>query len=481
MDIRNLLMLFCISLFFYQCTPKVAETVVDPKPTEPAVTQTAEEELSPCKSWVGSKDREEAMTAHVLYRDQIKLKNFKEAFELWQVAFELAPAADGKRNYHFTDGIRIYEHFYKEATTDEEKKKNLDKVMELYDKLGECYGEMGYVYGKKGFDYFYTYPTLISDMEKFELFKKSIDIDGEKANYFILNPFTALLVNLLVEEKITVEEGQKYAGKIKAALAYGLENCEGTKGCEPWNIVNEYTPQRLEQLEGIKNFYDCDYFKDKYYAEFEADPTNCEVISTTRGRLKWAGCADSDPKVMAVKTANDTHCRVLVQVEDGPLRKAKNALDQGDYSNAISFYEEFVNGTDDGEKKAKFNLRIAKIYYVHLKKYSQARQYARKALETRPNWGDPYILIGTLYASSGPLCGPGRGWDSQVVCWPAIDKWQKAKSVDPSVAAQANKLINRYSQYMPEQQDGFMRSISAGSSYKVPCWIQETTKVRWKK
>jgi len=88
------------------------------------------------------------------------------------------------------------------------------------------------------------------------------------------------------------------------------------------------------------------------------------------------------------------------------------------------------------------------------------------------------MLIGTLYASSGPLCGPGTGWDSQVVTWPAIDKWQKAKSVDPSVAGEANKLIARYRQYMPAKGDIFQRSLTEGASFRVRCWIQETTTIR---
>ena len=88
-------------------------------------------------------------------------------------------------------------------------------------------------------------------------------------------------------------------------------------------------------------------------------------------------------------------------------------------------------------------------------------------------------MIGKLYASSGPLCGPGTGFDSQVVCWPAIDKWNEAKRVDPSVATEANNLIGRYAKYMPSKADIFSRpDIKEGSTFKVKCWIQETTKVR---
>jgi len=49
---------------------------------------------------------------------------------------------------------------------------------------------------------------------------------------------------------------------------------------------------------------------------------------------------------------------------------------------------------------------------------------------------------------------------------------------DPSVAEEADKWINRYRQYMPKKEDIFFRQITAGSRFRVPCWIQENTIVR---
>ena len=128
--------------------------------------------------------------------------------------------------------------------------------------------------------------------------------------------------------------------------------------------------------------------------------------------------------------------------------------------------------------KAKYNLLIAKIYYGDLKNFSKSRSKALEAASQKSNWGEPYILIGKLYASSGTLCGPGTGWDSQIVTWPAIDKFEYAKKIDPSVTTEANKWINRYWQYMPKKEDLFFRSLTAGSSFKVRCWINETTTIR---
>ena len=76
------------------------------------------------------------------------------------------------------------------------------------------------------------------------------------------------------------------------------------------------------------------------------------------------------------------------------------------------------------------------------------------------------------------MCGPGTGWDSQIVVWPAIDKWNYAKKIDPSVSGEANKLIGQYARFMPSKEDLFFRSLESGQAFRVGCWIQENTKIR---
>jgi tetratricopeptide (TPR) repeat protein len=162
----------------------------------------------------------------------------------------------------------------------------------------------------------------------------------------------------------------------------------------------------------------------------------------------------------------------------GSLACGRDALNEGRYQDAIACYKEYVATAQDPAKRAKYNLRIAKIYYGHIKNFSRSREYARLALNDQPDLGEAYLLIGKLYASSGPLCGPGRGWDSQIVTWPAIDMFTKAVQVDRSVASEANRLIREYSRYMPSVEDIFQRQLSEGQTFFVPCWIQESTIIR---
>jgi hypothetical protein len=56
--------------------------------------------------------------------------------------------------------------------------------------------------------------------------------------------------------------------------------------------------------------------------------------------------------------------------------------------------------------------------------------------------------------------------------------WNRAKSVDPASAAEANRWINRYAQYMPTREDVFLRNLKTGDRFYIGCWIQEYTTIR---
>ncbi len=455
------------------CSPKVVTSTLPDKEDLPKKMDA--EKIGPCANWFETGHQDEAETEHVIYRDHMRAKRYKEALPHWKKAFELAPMADGNRNTHYEDGIVIYNHFLQKAEDTEEKKEYLKKIMKLYDDLGKCDAKFN-PEGRKGFDYFYKYRDFVDDEEIYRLFKASIDKYDIKTDYFVLNPFSALLIQMFVEEKVDLKEAQHYAGKIKEILEHGLATCKNEKECEPWNIINEYAPLRLEEFEGVDGFYDCNYYKEKYYTEFLDNPDDCDVIRTVLARFKWGGCSDEDEKLVEIRNALKEKC--VVATEPGPLRQAYDAYQDGKYQEAVTKFLEYVEKTDDPEKKAKYLLIVAKLYYGNLRNFSLSRKYALEAASHKSNWGEPYLLIGKLYASSGPLCGPGRGFDSQRVVWAAIDKFQYAKRIDPEAAEEANQWIRKYAQYMPKKEDLHMMQLSEGSTYTIPCWINEKTIVR---
>ncbi len=486
---RCLLFISLLSLTVWACTPKVAEETTkteEEKPKTETPKPKPQEGISPCPNWNDAPNKEQLTTDYVLCRDEIKKENYDAAYTLWKRVYDVAPAADGRRNTIYTWGLAIYNDKYKKATDPTEKKAHVDFIMKLYDEMNECYPkDKGFIYGRKAFDLYYNYPDMATQQEKYDLFKKSLDTDGVKSQAFVLNPFTDLLIRQYNDKAISIEEARKYDQLIKDVLANGLAKSKG-QTLENFQIVESYAPMRLEEFEAEKGFYDCDYYKNKYLANYEENRSDCDVLIDVYSTLRWGGCSEADAKLQEINNAYGSSCREDEPAPDpkdprpttGP--SCKDLLRAGQYVEAVKCMEERYNKTSNTEYKAKYAYSMASIYYGKLKKFSTARNWANKAAENKPGWGKPYKLIGDMYASSGPLCGPGRGWESQVVVWVAMDMWYKAKK-DPSVAAAAQKSINKYSQYLPEKQDGFMRGVKEGDSYKVPCWIQRTTKVRFKK
>ncbi len=472
--IHLILLLIAASGVWQHCTPKTgektqAEEVSQTQPSQPV----QEENLSPCPKFSDAPNPDEALENYVLYRDFIKAGEWDKAYAYWQKVYPVAPAADGKRNTVLADGIRFMEHFYAQSGGQDDS--YVDRIFELYDQIDRCYPEGGYIAARKAFDLYYKYPDRASQMEKYQLFKKALDTDGLDAPDFALNPFTSLLVELYFEDKIPMAEARTYQQQVRDILAKGLAECESGVDCERWKIVEEYAPNRLQAFESVKGFYDCDYYMERYYPEFLADSADCDNVRTVYSRLTWGQCPKDDPRFARLVRIGNENC---APAGSRLAREAYECLKQADYDCAIARFEEAAAETDDPEKKGNYLLLVAKIYQAHKINFPRSREFALQAAEARPDWGEPYIHIGRLYASSGPLCGPGRGWDSQVVVWPALDMWNKAKSIDPSVAAEANKWIGQYSQYMPKKEDVFQRLKKVGESYFVGCWIQRSTHIR---
>ena len=102
---------------------------------------------------------------------------------------------------------------------------------------------------------------------------------------------------------------------------------------------------------------------------------------------------------------------------------------------------------------------------------------AREAAALNPEWGEPYLFMGDLYAMSAKDCGD-NDLTKKVAYWAAVDKYYRAKQVDPELTEVANKRINTYKAYFPPLEVMFFYNINEGDDYKVECWINENTKAR---
>ncbi|MBP6540020.1 MAG: hypothetical protein KA234_06795, partial [Saprospiraceae bacterium] len=251
------------SMFFgyFACAPKVATVVKTEEPTKTDTIPVKQGPVSPCATFadLSGYDRERAETAFVLYKDFMKLNKYDEALKHWKLAYSLAPGSNGRVKYHFEDGANIYKKLFESATDSIQKQRYVDTIMMIYDKKKECFGDEAYINGLKGFDYYYYYQQYTTMDNIFGLLKSNFDVKGKNADYFVINPFTKMVYDRVVDGRLNIEDGRKYADLIFKAIENGKATCKG-KACESWEVIDEYAPVRLEALEGIDNFYDCNYY-----------------------------------------------------------------------------------------------------------------------------------------------------------------------------------------------------------------------------
>jgi len=147
-----------------------------------------------------------------------------------------------------------------------------------------------------------------------------------------------------------------------------------------------------------------------------------------------------------------------------------------EYAGVIEYLKDDAGNLDNDRDRVRAYLLLARAY-MQVSKYREGREAALEALKINPNEGLAYILIGTMYASSARSCADAQ-FGERAVYWAAVDKFRRAKEVDPNRTQLADELISTYARLFPSGDDLFFQGIAAGSSYRVGCWIQENTTVR---
>jgi len=397
-----------------------------------------------------------------LYGEYYKQKAYADALPYWRYIFFNAPKASLNT---YIKGAKMYKALAKEATG-ELKESYRDTLYAIYEVRLACYGESSKVLKSKAFDWYNCRKT---GNEKFvmDLFAKAnaaFEKEEKVAPASLLTYWVDVAIRAdktakAISSDEVMELYEKVSGIIDAQLP-------GEKGGEYKGSQNKI----IEKLDKM-GYLNCENIIPMTEEMFRANPDDANTIKKAYKALKSGSCTDS-PLFIEVATKMTT-VQPSVALYKFLAVKAKKS---GDNTGSINYLNKAIELSSDDSEKEGILLQLAGRYYSK-GNYSKTREYANKVLEINPNSGKAYITIGRTYASSGKICGTGTDFKSHSVTWVAIDVWNKAKSVDSSVAAEAQKLINKYSQYMPSKNELFMHGIKIGSKYTVAC-LGRTTTVR---
>ncbi|MEL6276075.1 MAG: hypothetical protein AAFU03_13325, partial [Bacteroidota bacterium] len=442
-----------------------------------------------CTNWKNSPQMEEAENAHVNYRNFIKGKShedlmamsqedFDAAFTNWKKAYDIAPAADGGRPFHYRDGRKFYRVLHAKESDATKKAELANRLIAFYDEELECYakGAESFLYGRKGYDQFYL---IGYSMDALNSLVKAIEKGGNDTEYTVLVPAGELLKYLFTSGQLD---------KARAREIYDM-----AVGMADHNISNNETYGTYYQA-GLDNLlasvseiedeiFDCAYFKEDLLPKYEENKDSIDIVRYILNKLKEQGCEESDADVSRVQTQYDKlYASRAAEYEAerrrlNPAYDASLLIDEGDFAGAVKRYQEAVDKESDNAKKAGYYYQMATIQSGKLGQNGAARTNANKAIQLNSAFGKPYLLLGDIYSRMGRNCGDA--WQQRLAVLAAIDKYRQAKSVDAEVSRDANRRISSYSSSLPLREDGFSRGVNPGDRVKVGCGIGETVTVRF--
>jgi tetratricopeptide (TPR) repeat protein len=406
-----------------------------------------------------------------LMQTSAKAEAYDSALKPWMDVYENCPASS-KNIYIY--GPRIFKALYGTATDAAKKKEYLDKTLEIYDTRLKYFGEddaRGTILAYKVYDY--------------------MELMGEKTDQSVVYQWLGEAIN---EMKGNMSPLDAYSYYMVASLSQYLnDNSKKDQYLKDYFAVVGYVDLAIAQAKSANDQANADYLgmvKDgivkgfvnsgagdcktltEYYADqVEPNKANKEFLNEVINALGSVGCSETD----LYFTASE-YLYHLEPSAGAAIGLANKSLRDKDYETALKYYEQAAELETDKSKASDYMMQLAGIF-SNQRNFAKAREAANDALNYNPANGEAYILIAQLYASSANniFSEPEK---AGLVYLAAVDKLQKARAVDPSVAAKANSLINRYSAAFMDTETAFMMGFKAGESVFIPGWIGENTTIR---
>ena len=387
----------------------------------------------------------------------------------WRRVFLNCP---GYKERTLTDGVKIVNNVLIKGTKDAAlKEKYIDTLVMVYDARVQYFpqtkngNQVGNIKGRLGLDLM-AYPSRLE--QSYMALKAAIDLDGNNSAYNFIDGYFMQTINMAkagkVDESLIIEEYSRLMDIVEFNI-----NRYTTEGNE--KLLGNFT-QTKNNLEGaVQPYANCEDLVRIYQKKFDAEPDNVELLNKIATVLSSRNCDKSD---LYLAVAIKLH-KLNPSPESAYFIGKRYLVDQA-YGKAVSYLNEATKSTDKQSAQQAYKY----LAQIMLKEgnWEQGRTYARKAIELDKTDGEPYMIIGYLYASSGKDCNLNP-LHQKAVYWAAVDKFQKAKEVDPSMASKANEMIREYSKLFPTSEDAFFYNVFEGDEYQVECWINEKTKARF--
>lgn len=403
--------------------------------------------------------RRECLKQTSFYQGFYKQKNYRDALRGWAIVYNICPMSSENI---FIRGIRMIKMQLDTIKQDSLKQVMLDSLMRIYDKRVECYGKAAKNLTQKALDLYSYNSDRVEEVEQILQKVKELDLAQMDPQAMVL--LMQCNIRLYGEKKRSAEEVitlySDLSSSVAKQLAASPEDAELQRASEALDA--QFTSVGVASCADIVRIFG---------PKLEKAPNDLDLAKTIHMQLSALRCTDEPLYGQALKVMFDAEPTANLALE-----LARVAVSKKQGKEADGFYAKALELELDNGRNAQICLEYAAFVASEFKEFARARQLAYEALKKEPRLGQVYMFIAGLYAQTKG-CGSSQ-IENASVFWAAVDKYNQAKALDPSLASDCNKQIAYLSQYFPTKEQVFFLDMTPGDSFTVPCWINEKTTIR---
>ena len=444
------------------------------------------------------------------------LANYRELYKQWE-ASKFSPGAFNNKmvkywrevvfncprasQFPYTNGEKIMDYFIR--TYPKDKDAYIDTICMLIDmraqyfpidpKTGES--QVPNIMCRKGL-FIYNYNSNRYE-EAYNVLKDAVALDASQLQGAYIDAYfkaTIDMVNNNKAEKMTiinvyqelsevVDNNISVLAETETELVQAKEDAEAagdTEAVAGFDKQIEKNEKTININKGVKSNLDnlfqpyasCDDLIKVFTAKMAETPDDVVLLKRITTILDKKDCTDSKLFLDAAVKLNE-----LEPSPEASYSLGIKFFKDKKWSDAATFFDQATK-TENNDRKYRAYRNLG-MCYQNMGNLSRARDIFRRAAQVDPTNGEPYLLIGMLYAESAKQFSGEI--ESKAVFWAAVDKCNKAKAVDPSCSEKANGLIRAYTAAFPSMETIFFNDYNEGQSFQVGGWIGETTTIRAKK
>jgi len=433
-----------------------------------------------------AQSNEECMQNLSIFAEYAKVKNYTAAYEPWQKVRKDCPTlnvaiysygekilTDRLENAAEADKAAIKQDLlslYDEWVTNFPNRRNVKKIGDILSKKAQSMldyelASLDQVYQTFDKAFSEDAASFTNPKHLYNYFKTLYDLYKAQNNQVtmeqLFNKYEEVSEKFELESTNLAKQLDKILTKEDAGTALTSRETRNKKAFE---INSRAIGTYISNLDAIiAQEATCENLVPLYQRNFEANKTDAVWLKRAASRMDSKECSDDPLFVTLVEALHNLDPSADSAYYLGLLNDKSGNSDE-----ALKYYEESIALETDNYRKAKILYKIA-LKFKNAGRKSSARSYALKALSYQPSFGNCYLMIANLYASSANDCGTTQ-FEKRAVYWKAAEMARKAGSVDASIKSLANKTAESYMGRAPSKTDIFTEG-NEGQVITFSCWI----------